>query len=168
MADTIWSLNPTQESLPNPIRPATSPNLAKLTTNLAKSTICVEVRQSGTVVKPIPLDQLEARFGTRFATALRQRLHLDASDTVEAWNVGQAKDHFSEVLDRVRDGECQLVRRRSEEPVLMMSITQLAKFVELAAPKRRFADIIGHGPTLPVGDPLTVSEAGTGRDEIEI
>ena len=119
-------------------------------------------------MRPIPLAQLEARFGTTFATALRQRLHLDASDRVEAWNVGQAKDHFSQVLDRVRDGECQLVWRRSEEPILMMSIAQLATFVELAAPKRRFADIIAHDPTLPVGDTLTVSEADTGRDEIEI
>ena len=128
----------------------------------------VEVRQRDIVVKSIPLDQLEARFGTTFATALRQRLHVDTSDRVEAWNVGQAKDHFSQVLDRVRDGECQLVRRRSEEPVLMMSIAQLATFVQLAAPTHRFADIIAHDPTLPVGDPLTVSETGTGRDEIEI
>lgn len=120
-------------------------------------------------MKAIPLDQLEARFGPTFTTALRQRLHLDGtSDTIEAWNVGQAKDHFSQVLDRVRDGECQLVRRRSEEPVLMMSITQLANFVQLAAPKRRFAEIIAHDPTLPVGGPLAVSEAATGRDSIEI
>ena len=120
-------------------------------------------------MKAIPLAQLEARFGAPFATALRQRLHLDdASDTIEAWNVGQAKDHFSQVLDRVRDGECQLVRRRSEDPVLIMSIAQLANFVQLAAPKRRFADVIAHDPTLPIGDPLTVSEAATGRDEIEI
>ena len=120
-------------------------------------------------MKAIPLDQLESRFGVAFATALRQRLQLDdGSNTVEAWNVGQAKDHFSQVLDRVRDGECQLVRRRSEDPVLVMSITQLANFVQLAAPRRKFADIIAHDPTLPVGDPLTVSEAATGRDKIEI
>ena len=120
-------------------------------------------------MKAIPLDQLEARFGLAFTTALRQRLHLDGtSDAIEAWNVGQAKDHFSQVLDRVRDGECQLVRRRSEEPVLMMSITQLANFVQLAAPKRRFAEVIAHDPRLPVGGPLAVSEAPTGRDTIEI
>ncbi len=120
-------------------------------------------------MKAVPLDQLEARFGTMFAAALRQRLCVDdGSVAVEAWNVGQAKDHFSQVLDRVRDGQCQLVRRRSEEPVLMMSIAQLANFVELAAPRRRFADIIAHDPTLPVGDRLTVSEAGVGRDDIEI
>ena len=121
-------------------------------------------------MKPIPLHQLEARFGATFASALRHtmRRHLDAADTIEAWNVAQAKDHFSEVLDRVRDGECQLVRRRSEEPVLMMSIAQLATFVELAAPKRRFADLIAHDPTLPVGDALTICDARTGRDGIEI
>ena len=115
-------------------------------------------------MNPIPLSQLEARFGTTFATALRQHLHLDTSNMVEAWNVSQAKNHLSQVLDHVRDGEPQLVRRRSEEPVLMMSVTQLATLVELATSKRRFADIIAHDPTLPVGDPLTVSETGTRTD----
>ena len=120
-------------------------------------------------MKPIPLHQFEARFGATVAMALRQRLQLDnGSDTVEAWNVGQAKDHFSQVLDRVRDGECQLVRRRSEDPVLIMSIAQLATFVQLATPKRQFADVIAHDPTLPIGNSLTVSEVATGRDEIEI
>lgn len=120
-------------------------------------------------MKAIPLDQLEARFGITVTVALRRHLQLDdASDTAEAWNVGQAKDHFSQILDRVRDGECQLVRRGSEDPVLLMSIAQLADFVELAAPRRRFADVIAHDPTLPIGDPLTVSEAFTTRDEIEI
>ena len=118
----------------------------------------------------IPLSQLQARFGTTFADALRRRLRLDAgSDAVQAWNVSQAKDHFSQVLDRVRDGECQLVRRRSDDPVLMISIAQLANFVELATPRRRlFADVIAHDPTLPVGDPLAVSEAVTRRDEVEL
>ena len=111
----------------------------------------------------IPLDQLEVRFGVTFAAALRENLQLgEASDTVEPWSAGQAKDHLSQILDRVRDGECQLVRRRSEEPVLMMSLAQLATFVKLAVPKRRFADVIAHDPTLPVGEPLTVSEAATG------
>ena len=121
-------------------------------------------------MKDIPLDQLEARFGPTFTRALRRtmRLHGDDAGTVEAWGVGQAKDHFSEMLDRVRDGECQLVRRRSEDPVLMMSVTQLATFVELATPKRRFADLIAPDPTLPVGDALIISEAPIGRDEIEI
>ena len=144
--------------------------MAKLATNLATNTLLsVQVFHQKLAMKAIPLDQLEARFGAAFAAALRRRLQLDdASDTIEAWNVGQAKDHFSQVLDRVRDGECQLVRRRSEDPILMMSIAQLANFVQLAAPKRRFAEVIAHDPTLPVGDPLTVSEAVTGRDEIKI
>lgn len=120
-------------------------------------------------MKAIALDQLEASFGTTFAIALRRGLQLDdSSDTAEAWNVGQAKDHFSKVLDRVRDGECQLVSRRSEDPVLMMSIAQLASFVEAATPKRLFADVIAIDPTLPVGNPLTLSEANAGIDKIEI
>lgn len=120
-------------------------------------------------MKPIPLAQFESRFNPQFTTALFQCLQLDdSSDTVEAWNVGQAKDHFSEVLDRVRDGEFQLVRRRSEDPILMISITQLATLVEqIATPKRQFADVIAHDPALPVGQPLSVSEVGVGRDEIE-
>ena len=120
-------------------------------------------------MKAVALDELEARFGAAFAIALRSRLQLDGtSDTAEAWNVGQAKDHFSQMLDRVRDGECQVVRRRSEDPILMISIAQLASFVKVATPKRRFADVIMIDPTLPVGDPLTPSEAATGRDEVEI
>ena len=35
-------------------------------------------------------------------------------------------------------------------------------------PKRRFADIVAHDPTLPVGEALTISNAPVGRDEIEI
>ena len=96
------------------------------------------------------------------------RLHGEDANTVEAWGVEQAKDHLSEILDRVRDGECQLVRRRSEDPVVIMSVTQLATFVQLATPKRRFADLIAPDPTLPMGDVLTIFEAPVGRNEIEI
>ena len=121
-------------------------------------------------MKDIALDRWEARFGPTFVRALRRmrRLHGEDASTVEAWDVEQAKDHLSEIFDRVRDGECQLVRRRSEDPVVMMSVTQLATFVELAVPKRRFADLIAPDPTLPVGSALTVSEAPVGLDEIEI
>ena len=96
------------------------------------------------------------------------RLHGEDANIVEAWGVEQAKDHLSEILDRVRDGECQLVRRRSEDSVVIMSVTQLAIFVELATPKRRFADLIAPDPALPGGDDLTIYEAPVGRDEIEI
>ena len=121
-------------------------------------------------MKDIALDRWEARFGPTFVRALRRmmRLHDEDAITVEAWGTEQAKDHFSEMLDRVRDGECQLVCRRSEDPVLMMSVTQLATFVELATPKRRLADLIAPDPTLPEGDALTISEAPVGLDEIEI
>ena len=121
-------------------------------------------------MKDIALGQLEARFGAPFVRALRHavRLPTDDNELVAAWPVGQAKDHFSQVLDRIRDGECQLARRRLEDPVLMMSVTQLAAFVELAAPKRRFADAIAHDPGLPVGLPLTVSEAASGYDSVDL
>ena len=121
-------------------------------------------------MKDITLGQLEARFGTSFVRALRRTMRLGTSqaEALDAWAVGQAKDHFSEMLDRVRDGECQLVRRRSEDPVLMISVAQLAAFVELATPKRRFADAITHDPGLPVGRPITVSDAAIGRDSIEL
>ena len=121
-------------------------------------------------MNPIPLHQIEAQFGPAFTSALRCSMGLDdnSAETVEAWNVGQAKDHFSEVLGRVRNGECQLVRRRSEEPVLMMSIAQLAEFVELASPKRRFADLIAPDPAFPVGHPLSISEAQVGHDRLDL
>ena len=121
-------------------------------------------------MKDIVLQQLEAQFGETFVRALRRtiRLRSEHQESVEPWAVGQAKDHFSEMLDRIRDGEGQLVRRRSEDPILMMSISQLAAFVEMAAPRRRFADAIAHDPDLPIGAPLTVSEAAVGRDSIEL
>lgn len=121
-------------------------------------------------MKDIALGHWEARFGLTFVRALSRmmRLHGEDADTVEAWGVEQARDHLSEMLDRVRDGECQLVRRRSEDPVVIMSVTQLATFVELATPRRRLADFIAPDPAQPEGDTLTICEAPIGRDEIEI
>lgn len=121
-------------------------------------------------MKEIPLDHWEARFGPTFVRALRRmmRLHGEDADTVEVWGVKQAKDHLSEMFDRVRDGECQLVRRRSEDPVVIMSVTQLATFVELATSKRRLADLIAPDPALPGDGALTICEAPIGCDEIEI
>ncbi len=119
-------------------------------------------------MKDVDLDQLDARFGTTFAVALRRLLSENTTDTAEVWSVVEAKDHFSQILDRVRDGECQLVRRRSEDPVIMISVAQLAHFVEVASPKRRFADLIAIDPTLPVGNPLTLDEAASNINRIEI
>ena len=121
-------------------------------------------------MKDITLDQLEARFGASFVRALGRTMRLDTgqAEALDAWAVGQAKDHFSEMLDRVRDGECQLVRRRSEDPALMISVAQFAAFVELAAPKRRFADAITHDPDLPVGRPITVSDAAKSGEAAEL
>lgn len=121
-------------------------------------------------MKDIALDHWEARFGPRFVRALRRmmRLHGEDASTAAAWGVEQAKDHLSEVFDRVRDGECQLVRLHSEDPVVIMSITQLATFVKLATPKRRLADLIAPDPALPRGDALTICEAPIGRDELDI
>ena len=120
-------------------------------------------------MKPIPLKQLGDPYGVAFTKALRQTVQLQAHDAeVQVWPVGEAKDHFSEMLNRVRDGQGQLVLRRKEDPVLMVSLGQLADFVQMAAPKRRFADLIAHDPTLPVAPPLTVSEAPAGRDEVEL
>lgn len=121
-------------------------------------------------MKDVVLSQLEARFGKPFVSALRRtvRSRDDDVEAIAAWQVGEAKDHFSEVLDRIRNGESQMVRRRSDEPVLMMSIAQLAAFVELAAPKRQFAESIRHDPDLPVGRPLRVAEGAIGRDEVDL
>ena len=114
------------------------------------------------------LDQLETRYGTTFAVALRRLLLEDSTTTVEAWHVDEAKEHFSRILDLVCDGKCQLVRRRSEDPVIVMSIAQLAHFVEVATPKRSFADLIAYDHTLPAGNPLTLDEAASGIDRIKI
>lgn len=121
-------------------------------------------------MKPIPLKQLGGPYGIAFTKALRHAVQLAAQDAdeVQVWPVGEAKDHLSEMLNRVRDGQGQLVRRRKEDPVLMMSLGQLADFVQMAAPKRRFADLVAHDPTLPVAPPLSLSETSAGRDDVEL
>ena len=98
-------------------------------------------------LKPVPLQSLD-RFGGPFASALRDTIGLEAegTDTVHAWSVAQAKDHFSEVLDLVRTGKCQVLSRRRDEPLLMMSMGHLTTFVEQTPPLRRFADMIAHEP----------------------
>ena len=98
-------------------------------------------------LKPVPLQSLD-RFGGSFASALRDMIGLEAegTDTVQAWSVAQAKDHFSEMLDLVRTGKCQVLSRRRDEPVLMMSMEHLTTFVEQTPPLRRFADMIAHEP----------------------
>lgn len=121
-------------------------------------------------MKTIPVEELGARYGSAFTTALRRTigLPLESTSEIRVWGVGKAKDHFSEMLNRVRDGQCQVVRRRSEDPVVMMSVTQLADFIELAAPKRRFADLIAHDPSLPVAGPLIISEEPFDHENAEL
>ena len=116
-----------------------------------------------------PEGELGARFGMSFTQALRHTMHVKARETAtfKPWGVAEAKGHFRELLDRVVEGESQLVRRRQDEPVLLTSMMQLADFVE-QAPKQRFADLIAYEPTLPVGGQLEISEAVIGTDEIEI
>ena len=121
-------------------------------------------------MKSIPTNQLESKFGADFVIALR---HAVASESetqghLEAWNVAQAKNRFSEVLARARTGECQLVCRHSDEPLLVMSMSQLADFVKQAKPSRRFADLFAFNPNLPIGEPLLISETPVGIDEVEI
>ena len=121
-------------------------------------------------MKNIVLSELATRFGWPFAEALRQTLRLADSGTEElaALQAGEARNHFSEVLDRVHNGTGQLVRRRAEDPVMMLTMEQLATFVELAAPKRRFAEAIAHDPALPVGTPLSISDTGGARDRVTL
>ena len=113
--------------------------------------------------------ELGMQFGTPFVYALRHTMQLpmEATGGFAPLGVAEAKGHFSQMLDRVLNGECQLVRRRSEDPVLMTSIAHLAAFVE-RAPTQRFADLIAYDPALPVGEPLVLSEGARGTDEIEI
>ncbi len=117
-------------------------------------------------MEDISLEQFEARFGTSFVRALRHTVGLRASgdESAKVWRAGEAKNRLDVLLDRILDGEAQLVRRRPEDSVLMLSVTQLATLVERVVSKRRFADAIEHNPGLPVGAPLTVSEMAIGRD----
>lgn len=107
-------------------------------------------RRSDTMKRALKLVSLHSldRFGDPFASALRDTIGLDAQSNngVEAWGVAQAKDHFSQVLNLVRAGKCQILCRRQQEPVLMMSMVHLSTFVEQAAPLRRFADMIAREP----------------------
>ena len=99
-------------------------------------------------LKLIAIDALEDRFGEPVADALRKVIGPDADneDGVLAWGGAQAKDHLSELMTRALAGECQVVRRRSDEPVLMMSMERLEKFVGQIAPQERWADWIANEP----------------------
>ena len=80
-----------------------------------------------------------------------------------AWGGAQAKDHLSELMTRTLAGQCQVVRRRSDEPVLMMSVDHLGKFVGHVAPLERWAEWIAHEPedALDVGVGMFVANAPT-------
>ena len=99
-------------------------------------------------LKPIAFDALEDHFGEPVADALRQAIgpEMDSEHSVLAWGGAQAKDHLSELMTRTLSGQCQVVRRRSDEPVLMMSIAHLGKFVGEVAPAERWADWIAQEP----------------------
>lgn len=127
------------------------------------------LRRFALMIVKEPESDLGTRYGVPFTNALRHTMEVEVKETAafRPWGVAKAKGHFREMLDRVLEGESQLVRRRRDEPVLLTTVAQLADFVE-HAPKQRFADLIAHDPQLPVGSPLEVSEAATGFDKIEI
>jgi hypothetical protein len=116
------------------------------------------------------LRQLEARFGLHFVEALKAAVGVAGNAAgIQPLRVGEAKDRFSQVLEDVRSGHCRVVQKRSEEPVLMISIRQLGEFVEQASPRRRFADLIAPDASLPSNAPaLRVSRQGVGRDKVRL
>ena len=99
-------------------------------------------------MKPTALSPLEDQLGASFVGALRKTIGWEEEEarTVQVWGSAKAKDHFSEVVTLALEGERQIVRRRSHEPVLVMSMGHLAAFVAKAAPLRRFADMIVKEP----------------------
>ncbi len=116
------------------------------------------------------LEQLEHQFGANFVAALKTAIGVgDNLATFRPLQVGEAKDRFSRVLEDVRAGQCRVVQKRSEEPVLMISLGQLGRFVAEARPRRRFADTIAPDPALPTDAPaLIVSRRGVGRDKVTL
>lgn len=122
----------------------------------------------------VSIENLKARFGEAFVTALLDALAdsgngEDAADgQLDAWRVGQAKDHFSELLDRVQQGHGQLIRRHREEPMLVLTVAELAALVERAQPRRRFADVIAPDPSRPALSPLRVDERDRGDDSVRL
>lgn len=125
-------------------------------------------------VNTVSIENLKSRFGDAFVEALLATLARagddgDASNgQLDAWRVAQAKDHFSELLDRVQGGHGQLIRRRHEEPVLMLTVTELAALVERAQPRRRFADVIAPDPSRPALGPLRIDETDRGHDAVRL
>ena len=99
-------------------------------------------------LKPVALGPLEERFEDSVADALRRTIGSDAdrADTVLAWGGAQAKDHLSELITRTLAGECQVVRRRSDEAVLVMAADHLEQFVGYVVPRERWADWLHHEP----------------------
>ena len=100
------------------------------------------------IMEPTSFDGLEDRFGRPFVSALRNTLEsgVEETDAVQVWGRAMAKDQFSKVVTRALDGKCQIVRTRSKDPVLVMSLQHLATFVGQAATLRRFASMIIQEP----------------------
>lgn len=121
-------------------------------------------------MKSMDLKALEDRFGETLVNAFRTVVDVGENpDTVDQLQVGEAKNQFSEILKRASSGHAQVVRNRTEPEVVMLSFEALAKIVELAARKRRYADLIAPDPSLPMGVPdLAVSEAAVGDDDVRL
>lgn len=116
------------------------------------------------------LEQLAHQYGAHFVEALKSAIGVsEAEADFHPLQVGEAKDHFSQVLEDVRAGHCHVVQKRSEEPVLMISIEQLSKFVDRARPRRRFAEMIAPDDALPTRAPaLRVARKAIGRDKTRL
>lgn len=74
------------------------------------------------------------------------------------------KKHFSLDVDRAAEGAASLVVLT----FLILAVGSLSGCAASPTEKRRFADAITHDPDLPVGRPITVSDAAKSGEAAEL
>ncbi|MGH9008052.1 MAG: type II toxin-antitoxin system Phd/YefM family antitoxin [Acidimicrobiales bacterium] len=76
-----------------------------------------------------------------------------------SWQLQEAKQHFSEVVERARQGEPQVVTKHGKDAVVIISIED---YQELARDKRSLMDFIRSAPDFDQLDLYRSKD--TGRD----
>ena len=80
-----------------------------------------------------------------------------------AWAVQDAKNRFSEVVERAANDGPQIIKRRGKEVAVLISIQQFRK---LAAPRGDLVSFLRSSPL--AGEPLDLSRARDRGREIDL
>ena len=79
------------------------------------------------------------------------------------WQLQEAKQHFSEVVERARQGEPQIVTKHGKEAAVVVSIEEYRK---LTGGNRRLLEYIRSAPDLDMLDLERSKDTGRDVDEL--